>query len=148
MKNKENTPYLDPAHSMGYLSRLSFRAFSRALEKRTIKHGISGGQWRFLRVLWEEEGLSQRQLSELVNTKEPTTVRAVRSLEENGLIKRTQDPVDGRKFNIFLTPKSRSLRNKLMPYVIEVNQIASQGVSKKDLDTTRRVLIKMYENLR
>ncbi len=141
------TLYLDPNHSMGFLSRMSFRAFSRALEKKTRKHGISGGQWRFLRVLWEDEGVTQRELSERVGSKEPTTVRAIRSLEKNGLISRKRDSDDRRKFRILLTPKSRRLRIKLMPYVIEVNEIATRGISRKDVETARKVLMQMQQNL-
>jgi DNA-binding MarR family transcriptional regulator len=141
-------PYLDPSHSMGYLSRLSFRAFSRALEKKTLCHGVSSGQWRFLRVLWETDDITQRELSELVGTKEPTTVRSIRSLEASGFITRRKDRADGRKSRIKLTAKSRKLRTTLMPYVIELNQIATQGISKQDVETARRVLIRMQENLK
>ncbi len=143
--NKEN--YLEPEHSLGYLSRLSFRAFSRALEKRTLVHGVSSGQWRFLRVLWEGDGLTQRELSELVGTREPTTVRSIRSLEKSGFITRERDREDRRKFRILLTPKSRRLRKILMPHVIEVNRRAVEGIPGKDVETARRVLIRMQKNL-
>ena len=139
--------YLDPEHSMGYLSRLSFRAFSRELEKRTLPHGVSSGQWRFLRVLWEGDGVTQRELSELVGTKEPTTVRSIRSLERSGFVTRERDPVDQRKIRVLLTDKSRRLRNILMPHVLEVNRRAVNGLSKKDVETARRVLIRMQKNL-
>jgi MarR family transcriptional regulator for hemolysin len=55
--------YADPSNSIGYLTRIAFRAFSRALETRTAPYGVSSGQWRFLRVLWREDGLTQRELS-------------------------------------------------------------------------------------
>ena len=144
----KKAPYLDPDHSLGYLSRVSFRAFSRALEKMTLKHGISSGQWRFLRVLWEKDGMSQRRLSELAGTREPTTVRAIRSLEKASLITRKRDPLDARKFNIQLTAKSRKLKAKLMPYVIEVNTRAAKGISKSELEITRKVLKQMHLNLK
>ena len=49
--------------SLGYLVRDANRAFQRLLEKRISPHGVTRGQWYFLRVLWEEDGLSQRELS-------------------------------------------------------------------------------------
>src|SRR5215468_5504772 len=72
--------YADPTNSIGYLTRIAFRAFSRALEVRTAPHGVSSGQWRFLRVLWQEEGMTQRELSQRVGMREPTTVIALKSL--------------------------------------------------------------------
>jgi len=98
--------------------------------------------------LWEQDGISQRKLSELAGTREPTTVRAIRSLENGKLITRKRDPLDARKFNIQLTAKSRRLRAKLMPYVIEVNAQAALGISKTDLKITCKVLKQMHNNLK
>ena len=65
-----------------------FRSFSRALERRTLEHGVSAGQWRFLRQLWLEDGITQRELSARVGMREPTTVVALKSLEAAGLVRR------------------------------------------------------------
>ena len=74
--------------SLGYLVRDANRAFQRLLEKRISPHGVTRGQWYFLRVLWEEDGLSQRELSVRVGMMEPTTVIALRSMEKAGLVRR------------------------------------------------------------
>ena len=66
--------YTDPENSIGYLARVVFRSFSRLLERRTLTHDVSAGQWRFLRQLWREDGITQRELSERVGMREPTTV--------------------------------------------------------------------------
>ena len=65
-----------PAESSGYLVRDAHRAFQRLLEKRIAPYGVTRGQWYFLRVLWNEDGLSQRELSARVGMMEPTTVIA------------------------------------------------------------------------
>jgi DNA-binding MarR family transcriptional regulator len=140
--------YLEPMASIGYLARINFRAFARALERRTLPEGVSGGQWRFLRVLWEHDGgLTQRELSDLVGTTEATTVRSVRRLMKSGLVTRSADPADSRKRLVTLTPRARRLRDTLMPFVVDVNRIAAAGISDEDVATTRRVLAQMYANL-
>ena len=58
--------FADPMQSIGYLCRINFRMFARELEKRIAKHGVSSGQWRSLRVLWDEDGITQRELSDRV----------------------------------------------------------------------------------
>ena len=73
------------------------RAFQRLLEKRIAAYGVKRGQWYFLRVLWTEDGLSQRELSARVGTMEPTTVIALRSMEKSGLIRRVRSADDKRK---------------------------------------------------
>jgi len=139
--------YLDPMHSIGYLARINFHAFSRALERLTIRHGVSAGQWRFLRVLWEEDGISQRELSDRAGTTEATTVRSVNGLVKNGFATRNPCADDKRKTRILLTPKARRLREKLLPMVVEVNERALAGLSKHDIAVTRRVLEQTYNNL-
>jgi len=140
-------PYLDPMHSIGYLTRINFRAFSRALEKLTIAHGVSAGQWRFLRVLWDQDGITQRELADLTGTTEATTVRSVTGLLKSGFITRKRVSGDRRKLKITLSAKGRRLRNELLPLVISVNERALAGVSKRDVETTRRVLMKTFQNL-
>src|SRR6266511_889072 len=68
-----------PSESSGYLVRDAHRAFQRLLERRIAAYGVTRGQWYFLRVLWNEDGLTQRELSARVGMMEPTTVIALRS---------------------------------------------------------------------
>ena len=140
-------PYLDPMHSMGYLTRVNFREFSKLLEQLTLPHGVSAGQWRLLRVLWEQDDITQRELSDLAGLREATTVQAVRSLVKAGLAKRTRSTVDKRKFFVTLTPKARRLRAKLMPAVVEVNEIALAGIDPEEIAIARKVLSRTYANL-
>ena len=138
--------YADRMQSIGHLTRIAFRDFSSALGARFAKHGVTPGQWRFLRVLWEEDGISQRELSERVGAKEATTVRSVRSLLNSGLVERHDDAIDARKFRIYLTARARRLETTLLPYVAEVHAIAERGIPRRDIETTRRVLVAMHKN--
>lgn len=45
------------------------------------------GHWTFLRILWEKDGLTQRELSYEAGVMEPTTVIAVRAMEALGYVK-------------------------------------------------------------
>ena len=72
------------AVSSGYLVRDAHRAFQRLLERRIAAYGVTRGQWYFLRVLWNADGLSQRELSARVGMMEPTTAIALRSMEARG----------------------------------------------------------------
>src|SRR5262249_57263649 len=67
-----------PDESSGYLVRDAHRAFQRLLERRIAAYGVTRGQWYFLRALWNEDGLTQRELSARVGMMEPTTVIALR----------------------------------------------------------------------
>jgi DNA-binding MarR family transcriptional regulator len=139
--------YADPTNSIGYLTRIAFRAFSRALEVRTSPHGVSSGQWRFLRVLWREEGLTQRELSRRVGMREPTTVIALKSLERSGFVKRQKSNEDRRKVHVFLTDEAKALEPVLLPAVAEVNRVALEGLTEAEVGVLRKALSQVARNL-
>lgn len=139
--------YADPTNSIGYLTRIAFRAFSRALEVRTTPHGVSSGQWRFLRVLWQEDGITQRELSRRVGMREPTTVIALKSLERSGFVIRTKSLEDRRKVHVFLTPEAKALQATLLPAVAEVNAVALAGLTPAEIEILRRALTRVGRNL-
>ena len=138
---------LRPEESAGYLVRDTHLLFARALRNRLQSHQITPGQWYFLRTLWDEEGLSQRELSRRVGTTEPTTVSALRLLERNGMIERVRNPDDRRTINIFLTDKARDMKSELMPVAFEVNDIATGGLTEAEFDQLRGLMQKVRENL-
>lgn len=143
---RSSTRYKDRWQSLGHLARIAFRDFSAVLARRLEPHGVTPGQWRFLRVLWEEDGLTQRELSERVRATEATTVRSIRSLLKSKLVERRDDADDRRKFRIHLTSRAKCLERELVPYIAEVHEIAEQGIAQADLEITRRVLRRIHEN--
>jgi MarR family transcriptional regulator, organic hydroperoxide resistance regulator len=137
-----------PHHeSDGYLVRDAHRAFQRLLERRIAPHGVTRGQWYFLRVLWTKDGLSQRELSERVGMMEPTTVIALRSMEKAGLIRRLRSMEDRRVTHVRLTAKARRMRDELLKLARGINAQADEGVSSEDIAVFRRVITQMTANL-
>ena len=147
--NKRTSNGTDLPHhqSEGYLVRDAHRAFQRLLEKRIAPHGVTRGQWYFLRVLWEEDGLSQRELSARVGMMEPTTVIALRGMEKSGLIRRERSNDDRRITKVHLTPKARRLRDRLLQISQGVNDQAAESIDPGALAQFRRVIARMTENL-
>ncbi len=137
----------DSSRSVGYLLRDTYRAFTRALQLRIAPYGVTIGQWYFLRVLWDEDGLTQRELSQRVGMMEPTTVTALNGMEKKGLVRRMRNADDKRKVNVFLTEKGRDLRNTLLPHAIDLNVRAVAGISIEEVETLRRTLGAMKQNM-
>jgi MarR family transcriptional regulator, organic hydroperoxide resistance regulator len=137
-----------PQHeSDGYLVRDAHRAFQRLLEKQIASHGVTRGQWYFLRVLWTEDGLSQRELSARVGMMEPTTVIALRSMENAGLIRRVRSKDDRRVTHVRLTPKAKRMRDGLLQLARGINAKADAGIAREDIAVFRRVIAQMTKNL-
>jgi DNA-binding MarR family transcriptional regulator len=136
-----------PIESAGYLVRDAHRAFQKLLEKRIAAHGITRGQWYFLRVLWIEDGLSQRELSARVGMMEPTTVIALRSMEKAGLIRRARSSDDKRVAKVWLTTKAKRMREQMLLLARSINADACQGLSREEFDAFHRAITRMTENL-
>jgi MarR family transcriptional regulator, organic hydroperoxide resistance regulator len=136
-----------PDDRLAHLVKDATRALVRALQMRLAAHEVSFGHWTFLRILWEGDGLTQRELSDEAGVMEPTTFAALKAMQRLGYITRRQRGDDRKKVYVFLTPKGRLLKRRLVPLAEDVNRIAVRGVRKTDVATTRAVLLALIENL-
>lgn len=128
--------------------REAARALTRDLTARLASEGVSFGHWAFLRILWEDDGLTQRELSERAGVMEPTTAAALKAMEELGYVERRQLPENRKNVYVHLAPKGRALRTRLVPHALAVNKAAVRGVDAADVAACRRVLDAMLENLK
>lgn len=130
-----------------HLIRVAARGLARSVQLRLGEHSVGLGQWLFFCILWEADGLTQRELSEIAGVMEPTTVATLKGMEKLGYIDRRRRPGNKRNLYIHLTPKGRLLKGKLVPIALEVNDVASAGLSAANIEVTRRTLLRMIENL-
>jgi DNA-binding MarR family transcriptional regulator len=136
-----------PNDRLAHLIRDVGRSLGQSLTVRLADHDIPFGHWAFLRVLWNGDGLTQKELSDAIGVTEPTTFAAVKALEERGYITRRHEPGNRRKLHVFLTPEGAALRDELVPLANEVNKIAVKGIPDEHLKILREAMLKMIGNL-
>jgi DNA-binding MarR family transcriptional regulator len=136
-----------PNDRFAHLVKDATRGLTRALQMRLTEHSVSFGHWTFLRILWEQDGLTQRELSERAGLMEPTTFSALKAMEQLGYVIRKQQPDSRKKVYVFLTPAGRALRDKLVPLAEEVNDIALRGVDPSAVAVARDMMLTMIANL-
>ena len=68
------------------------RATCARCKRGSNEHSVSFGHWAFLRILWERDGLNQRELSDQAGVMEPTTFSAIQAMEKLGYVTRVQRP--------------------------------------------------------
>ncbi|MEO8387096.1 MAG: MarR family transcriptional regulator [Polaromonas sp.] len=136
-----------PNDRLAHLIRDASRAFHRALQVRLAEHGVPFGHWTFLRILWESDGLTQKELSGRAGVMEPTTFIAIKAMESLGYVVRKQLPTNKKNMYVHLSEKGRSLKKLLVPLAEETNNVSIEGIAPEDIKTTRRVLLAMIENL-
>jgi DNA-binding MarR family transcriptional regulator len=153
--NAEHRPPAQPHHPSAFRSPLSgsiaaqlrmvHRLFVRDLEQFLAEYHINIGMWYFFRALWEEDGLSQRELSDRAGETSAAAVAQLRSMEQRGFITRHIDPNDKRKIRVFLTDEGRRF-NFLLEYAAEIQSVALEGLTEGEVGFLRLVLGRMKES--
>ena len=115
--------------SAGYLVNHLARLFARELQARIKPLGLSIGTFPALLVLWEGDGLTQRELIERLDIEQPTMANTLTRMERDGLIQRRQDPTDGRAQRIWLTEPARALEGVATAAAESVNSQALAGLA-------------------
>lgn len=155
-KAKPQSPAASPvdpdfflASSTGYQIRKTQRMQERFLQDLVAPHDIQVGMWYFLRVLWFEDEITQRELSRRAGASEPTTLEQLKKMQQRGLISRLKSKTDRRELRVVLTPEGRALKNVLLKYVVtESNRVPLRGFSKADIDRFHDYLHRFRENIR
>src|SRR2546430_10699190 len=109
-----------PNDRLAHLVKDAARGLARALQMRLTEHAVAYGHWAFLRILWESEGLTQRQLSGEAGVMEPTTFSALNAMERLGYVVRRPNPKSRKEVLGYLTPKDRALQDKAVALAEEV----------------------------
>jgi DNA-binding MarR family transcriptional regulator len=139
----------DKTRSAGFLANHMARLFAKGLQQNIKPLGLAPAQFMTLLALWEEDGLTQRELVERLDVEQATMANTLTRMERDRLIERRAHPEDGRSQSIHLTPKAVSLRGPATDAARAVNGEALRGLSEEErllfLDLTRRVIDALKE---
>jgi len=124
-------------------------AIARRLQKnfREQQVEITIEQWSILYHLWKKDGVSQQQLCEASFRDKPSITRLVDNLEKLNMVVRVPNTDDRRINLIYLTPEARQLQDKLMGIAEQTLNEALESVSKEDIEISKSVLQRVYDNL-
>lgn len=100
--------------------------------------GLTEQQWRVLRVLWETDGVTIKDLADLTLIAAPSLVGIVDRLERDGLVTRQRSTTDRRKVNVLVTTAGSELEDRIMPRVASAYVELKQSV---DAETWSQVLV-------
>ena len=85
-------------------------AFNRAYRPILAELGLTYPQYLVMLVLWEQEGLTVKELGERLMLDSGTLTPLLKRLEASGLIRRERDARDERQVRIHLAEKGEGLR--------------------------------------
>lgn len=131
---------------IGQISKLSGRIFERILSGAGVD-AFNGAQGRILYVLWREDDLPMRALSDRTGLAKNTLTSMLDRMEAADLAARVPDKEDRRVIRIRLTEKARALRDKYDAVSGRMSEIYFKGFSDAEIDAFEGYLTRIVKNL-
>ncbi|MBC7589086.1 MAG: winged helix-turn-helix transcriptional regulator [Chitinophagaceae bacterium] len=131
------------------INAMAASAIARRMQKnfRNASIEITTEQWSILYHLWKEDGLSQQELCNRTFRDKPSITRLIDNLEKLKLVKRIASKEDRRINTVYLTDAAKLLQDATIELANQTMDEALVGVTKTEIDTVKKVLQQVYDNL-
>ncbi len=139
----------EPTHGGFYISQIKQvqgRIFEKLLKANAIDD-FNGAQGRILFVLWQEDNLPIRDLSQKTSLAKTTLTSMLDRMEGKGYLKRVLDASDRRQIRIVLTDKAKAMRDRYQFVSNQMNEIFYKGFSMEERLHIDDLLAKLLKNL-
>ena len=131
--------------SLGKLNSAIYRNSQSLITSKLKDLDIMSGQCDFLYVIYLNEGISQKELSNYLYIGKSTTAKAIKYLLEKNYIYRQKDELDSRLDKLFVSKEGEVIAKKIGNIFKENLKVASQGLSKSEQE---QVLVLMHKVLK
>src|SRR4051794_38650145 len=118
---------LDPSYGL-LIARVALIHRTR-ISDYLREHHLYVGQEMLLKCLWNQDGLSQKEIAELMGIQAATATRMVIRMERSGFVERRTGPEDRRVSHVYLTDLGRSLQSAVEAGWIAIEQQILEGFS-------------------
>lgn len=116
------------------------------LNSELKQYGLNSSEYIYLINLAENEGVSQKYLSDMLIIDDAFTTRVIKSLELKGFIVREKNSEDKRLYNIRLSDKGNHIQPVIMKILKNWTAILSENMTEEEIDLTIEKLKRMSGN--
>jgi MarR family transcriptional regulator for hemolysin len=138
---------LEIQKSLGYLLNLSARLIKRALDMELVKYGLTTTQWGVLKLLAQENNLSQAEIAEKANGDRATFGAVIDKLIAKGLVEKKLSLKDRRSYIVTILPTALNIVNEVSILAEKVNNSALDGLSETQQDIFVDCLGRIISNM-
>ena len=133
----------DKTASAGFLANHMARLFATGLQRRVSPLGLAPAQFMVLLELWQDDGLTQRDLVERLDVEQATMANTLARMDRDGLITRRPSETDRRARVVEITPKARAMREAAIAAAKAQNEAALAGLTGTERDELLRLMRKV-----
>lgn len=135
------------SNSLSFLITTAELYLKAELGRRLKPYGLTQEQWAVLNLLWETNGVTQKELAVRSLKDQPNMTRILRRLEQKGLIVRKGNSEDRRSYIISITPKGQQMREATIDVALKIRQQAFAGLNLEESEKLRSMLTRISNNL-
>ncbi|TCP30191.1 MarR family transcriptional regulator [Scopulibacillus darangshiensis] len=133
--------------AVGYPTVLTGRKIVHLLFVHLKSYDITPEQWTVLRYLGEQDGITQKELSQKSGKDQATLTRILDNMDRKTWIERKANSNDRRSFLVYLTDSGERLRHVLEPSIEKVYQKVFNGISEEQIALLKITLEHMERNI-
>lgn len=133
--------------SVGKYISIIHRTGSSFLSKEFSKFNIGSGQYMYLIHLYKNDGLSQEELTEILNIDKGTTAKSIKKLETEGFVMRVKDKNDKRINRVYLTPKALEIKDEFLSSINTWENTLTSNLSYAEKEQALTLLKKITYNI-
>lgn len=130
----------DIEKSIGFMLAKAYQRGWATLREEIEQYDLTPPQFALLSFLWQQDGLTQVELSEKGQVDRSTTGGLIDRLERDGLLERRQHPQDRRAYKIYLTERGKSMEDTLSACAERSLKRFTAGLNEGELNELRRML--------
>jgi MarR family transcriptional regulator for hemolysin len=116
-------------------------------DKRARAHGMTRAQWGILIWLERQPGLSQKELSEILEVEPITVARLIDRLEIRGMVERRPDPKDRRIWRLHLCAPAYGVLGEIDRQRTQMRLLVTDGLDDSTIETMTEALLTMKTTL-
>ncbi|WP_029233204.1 MarR family winged helix-turn-helix transcriptional regulator [Butyrivibrio sp. VCB2006] len=149
-KNEEKEFFRDKEHEpISFKFKLIHEAFANMFNRQLREDDMTFSQLMVVSLLWErrDEKVTQKDISEALHIKHPTTIGLLKRLEEKEMVKVVVDPDNRRYRNIALTEKGEKFIQMNRERRIHNDENLVDGMTEEEIKTLRSLLDRVIDNM-
>ena len=116
-------------------------------DKRARQHGMTRAQWAILIWLERQPGISQKELSELLEVEPISVARLIDRLEARGMVERRPDPRDRRIWRLHLLGPARDVLQEIDDQRADMTRMVTAGIDGASIEIMTEALMRMKATL-
>lgn len=134
-------------NAFGFLINDVTRFLRKQFDRRAVRFDLTRAQWRALKRISHNEGLSQTELAEELDMEPIAVGRVIDRLQKAGFVERRADPADRRTWRLHLTQRAHAVVGDMEKIANQLFKEAQRGITAAEMKSLLSTLGMMKQNL-